>query len=323
MEKRRFDRGLLDSILQRDEATLVGEYEKINRDTKINYICKCGNEYTKMMRYIFEESGALCKDCSMKHMIQTQKSSMMEKYGVTHPMYVEKFRNIVSEKLLNKTDEENKIIVEKRKQSLINHFGVEHHFKLPEKLEERKQNCIKKFGVEHHLQRDDILEKQRQTNREKRGVEYSLQSEDVKSKGIQTNIQKYGVEHPSQNQEIMEKTQKNAKKYKEFTMPSGEIRKVQGYEPFALKELLEVYTEDQIKTNRTEVPRISYEVEGKKRYHFPDIFIPHENKIVEVKSTWTYKCKEDNVLLKKKTCEDQGYVYEIWCFDGKGNKEVY
>ena len=106
----------------------------------------------------------------------------------------------------------------------------------------------------------------------------------------------------------------------EFVMPSGEVRKVQGYERFALTELLKTYTEDQLKTSTKNVPRFQYECNGKKRYHFPDIFIPHENKLVEVKSTWTFKCKADNVLLKKKTAEDLGYLYEIWCFDGKGKR---
>ncbi len=103
-------------------------------------------------------------------------------------------------------------------------------------------------------------------------------------------------------------------------MPSGAVRKVQGYEPFALKELIKIYSEEQIKTDRKDVPRVQYEVDRKKRYHFPDIFIPHENKLVEVKSTWTLKCKSDNIQLKKKACEEQGFLYEIWCFNPKGKR---
>ena len=103
-------------------------------------------------------------------------------------------------------------------------------------------------------------------------------------------------------------------------MPSGAIRKVQGYEPFALKELVKVYSEEQIKTDRKDVPRIQYEVDGNKKYYFPDIFIPHENKLVEVKSTWTYKSKTDNIQLKKAACEEQGFLCEIWCFNNKGER---
>jgi len=324
MPKRRFTKELLDEILQRDGATLIGEYEKITRDIPIKYKCKCGGEYNKMMRYIVEEAGALCKDCGMKHMVETQKKSMIDTYGASHPMLIPEFKKKQEETMIANYgvshNSHNPDTIQKRKDTLVEHFGVAHHLQLPEKVEERRETCRKKFGVDHHLQRDDILAKQRQTNLERRGVEYSLQSEEVKAKAIATNLLVYGVEHPSQNQEVMEKTQKNAKKYKKFKMPSGEIRKVQGYEPFALTDLLKVYTEEQIKTGCKNVPRIQYEVDGKESYHFPDIFIPHENKIVEVKSTWTYKCKTDNIQLKKKSAEEQGFLYEIWCYDRKGRK---
>ena len=162
------------------------------------------------------------------------------------------------------------------------------------------------------------MEKKNKTNQEKYGGNSPASSKAVREKMTNTLNKKYGVEHPNQDPNILEKAQK--KSWKQFTMPSGDVRKVQGYEPFALTDLLKTYNEDQIKTERKEVPRVSYEVDGKRKYHFPDIFIPHENKIVEVKSTWTYKCKEDNIQLKKKASEDEGYLYEIWCYDGKGNR---
>lgn len=324
MPKRRFTKELLDEILKRDNAILIGEHSKITRNILIKYKCKCGVEYQKMMRYIVEEAGALCKDCGTKHMVETQKKSMMDTYGASHPMFVPEFKKKQEESMIAtygvSHNSHNPDTIQKRKDTLIEHFGVAHHFQLPEKIEERRENCRKKFGVDHHLQRDDILEKQRQTNIERRGVEYSLQSDDVKAKSVATNLLIYGVEHPSQNQEVMERTQKNAKKYKEFKMPSGKIRKVQGYEPFALRDLLNVYTEDQITTDRKGIPRIQYEVNGKKKYYFPDIYIRHDNKIIEVKSTWTYKCKSDNIQLKKKATEDRGFVYEIWCYNGKGER---
>jgi hypothetical protein len=324
MPKRRFTKELLDTILQRDDATLIGEYEKITRDVSITYKCKCGEMYEKMMRYIVEEAGALCEECGKKHMVESMKKFMIDKYGAEHPMLVPEFKKKQEETMIAnygvRHNSMNPDTVKKRKDNYKNKYGVEHHFQLPEKIEERRQNCRERFGVDHHLQRDDILNKQRQTNIERRGVEYSLQSNDVKAKGIITNLERYGVEHPSQNQEVMERTQKNAKKYKEFTMPSGTIVKVQGYEPYALRDLLNIYTEDQIKVERKNVPRIKYADGEKTRYHFPDVFIPHENKIVEVKSTWTYRSKGDNVLLKKRCCEEQGYDYEIWVYNGKGKR---
>ena len=103
-------------------------------------------------------------------------------------------------------------------------------------------------------------------------------------------------------------------------MPSGTTRKVQGYEPFALDILLKQYTEEQIITNRKDVPRIKYTANEKDRYYFPDIFIPHENKLIEVKSTWTIRIHKDTNQLKKDMCIALGYNYEIWCFNTKGEK---
>lgn len=105
-------------------------------------------------------------------------------------------------------------------------------------------------------------------------------------------------------------------------MPSGTVRKVQGYEPFALDELLKIYTEDQIKTERKDIGSISYEMGGKVKYYFPDIAIPHENKIIEVKSVWTYKCKSDNIPQKAEATKAKGFIYEIWVYDQKGNRII-
>lgn len=93
------------------------------------------------------------------------------------------------------------------------------------------------------------------------------------------------------------------------------FRKVQGYEPFALNSLVKIYTEDQIKTDRKDVPRIKYLDGEKYRFHFPDIFIEHENKIIG-----TYKIKKDNVHLKANTAIAQGYLYEFWVYDEHANR---
>ena len=199
-------------------------------------------------------------------------------------------------------------------------LGVEYPGQSEEVKNKSKTTNIERYGKEYTFQSEDIKEKIKTTNVERYGVVSPLQNKEIMEKVKATNVERYGVEHPLQNNEIAECAQKNAKKYKSFEMPSGAVRKVQGYEPFALKILIKIYEEEQIKTDRKDVPRVHYEVDGKNKYHFPDIFIPHENKLIEVKSTWTLKCKADNIQLKKKACEEQGFLYEIWCFDGKGNR---
>lgn len=68
-EKVKYDRALLDKVLERDGATLVGNseaYEKLNSDLKINYKCLCGNITSKVFRSIYKLPGAICNDCYSK-----------------------------------------------------------------------------------------------------------------------------------------------------------------------------------------------------------------------------------------------------------------
>jgi hypothetical protein len=118
----------------------------------------------------------------------------------------------------------------------------------------------------------------------------------------------------------------NEKMCKEYKMPSGNIIKIQGYENYALNELItNNIDETDIITGAKNVPEIWYLDSGdKKRRHFVDIFIPSQNKCIEVKSTWTLKKQKDIVFLKQTKAKEMGYLYEIWIYDNKGNKvELY
>ena len=49
-------------------------------------------------------------------------------------------------------------------------------------------------------------------------------------------------------------------------MPSGEIRRIQGYENFALDELIKIYSEDNIKTGKKNIPRVKINTSLKDEY---------------------------------------------------------
>jgi DNA-directed RNA polymerase subunit RPC12/RpoP len=86
-----------------------------------------------------------------------------------------------------------------------------------------------------------------------------------------------------------EKNEGSKVRYKDYTLPSGKVIKIQGYENMALDELVQHFSEDDLVTKRTEVPEMKYELNGKIGSYFPDIYIKSENLIIEVKSSWTYK----------------------------------
>jgi hypothetical protein len=57
-----------------------------------------------------------------------------------------------------------------------------------------------------------------------------------------------------------------------------------------------------------------------KHRHYVDIFIPSQNKCIEVKSTWTSEKKKDTIFLKQNAAKELGYNYEIWVYNRKGIK---
>lgn len=109
-------------------------------------------------------------------------------------------------------------------------------------------------------------------------------------------------------------------KYKKYETPSGQCWNVQGFEPFALDELFKKYKENEITIDRQDVPRIKYLEDGKNRYYFPDIYIPSENLIIEVKSSWTYKLHPKKIILKREATIAAGYKYEMWIYSPNGKR---
>jgi hypothetical protein len=184
-----------------------------------------------------------------------------------------------------------------------------------------KNLFLEKYGG-HPSQNINIKQKMKKTNLIKYGTECSLNNIEVRNKCINNNLLKYGVEYPNQNLEIAEKHSKTSYNKKEYTFPSGKIITVQGFEKFALDFLLnnENINENDICSGCKNVPTIWYNDEtGKKHRHYVDIFIPSQNKCIEVKSTWTAEKKKDCIFLKQNAAKELGYNYEIWVYDRKGN----
>jgi hypothetical protein len=201
-------------------------------------------------------------------------------------------------------------------------YGVKNISQLEEIKNKKKETTLKNYGVEHNSQSQEIKNKKVKTCLENNGVEHPQQSVYIRNKSKQKTLINYGVEHPQQCEEIMEKTFKKAYKVKTFKFKSGKEIICQGYEPFALEELIKNnIDESDIITGCKNVPSIWYNDEiNKKHRHYVDIFIPSLNKCIEVKSTWTIKNKKANIFNKQKAAKELGYEYEIWVYDNKGNK---
>ncbi len=105
-------------------------------------------------------------------------------------------------------------------------------------------------------------------------------------------------------------------KYKEFTLPSGKMVKLQGYEPQVLIELLRTLLEEDIiigaKNIREVTGLISYiGLDNRVHTYIPDFYIKSNNTIIEVKSKWTFEKDKEKNLLKQQACLSKGFNFEF------------
>ena len=207
---------------------------------------------------------------------------------------------------------------EKMKMTSLKKYGVENPFQSDIVKDKIKNTNIKKYGFEKAFQHEDIIEKMKKTCLEKYGVEHSAQNEDIKHKMKNTIMLKYGVKHALQCEEIYDKYIKSCYNYKDYVFPSGKIIKTQGYENLALDILLQDnISEDDIQTGYKNVSAIWYEYENNQCRYYTDIFIPSQNKCIEVKSDFTFYKEEQKNLAKQLATKSLGYLCEIWIFNGK------
>jgi hypothetical protein len=103
--------------------------------------------------------------------------------------------------------------------------------------------------------------------------------------------------------------------YKSYEIKyNEEIIKVQGYERYVLPELLKKYDRKNLKIG-FENKGILYKFEGKNRLYIPDVYIISENKIIEVKSTYTFKLDKKKNLAKREQCIKEGYYFDFYIWD--------
>jgi hypothetical protein len=318
--------------------------------SKIPLNCtQCEKETLKLFFYMIKTKKALCKNCITINSLPLQKKTMLKKYGVEHPSQSDEMKAKIKKTFICNWGVDNPaktdIVKEKIKRTNIERYGVEYMMHVPEfkqKMIETNNNnygCptvlmnesiknkikntnIERYGCDNVFKNKKIYAQSLDTMQQKYGVEYPLQHKSIKEKTKQTCLKKYGVENPIQNPEISEKQLNSMFSTKQYTMPSGNIIKYQGYENFAFDELIKNgINENDIINSRKDVPIIFYQDEfNKKRRHFVDIFIKSDNLCIEVKSEYTIKINSDKIYAKKTAAENLGYKYEIWCYTKSGQR---
>jgi hypothetical protein len=252
------------------------------------------------------------------------KKTNMERRGVEYPTQSKDVKEKVKKTNIERRGVEyptqSQDVREKVKKTNIERRGVEYPTQSQDVREKSKQTNLKIRGVENPSQSQEVKEKVKQTNLEKRGVEYSIQSDEIKEKIKKTCLMRYGFENIMHNPIMAEKVFKNRFKRKPFEFPSGKIVKVQGYEPFCLRDLLnQKIDENDIVTDIKLVPVVWWEdKENKKHRYYTDIYIKSQDKCIEVKSDYTFEKEKEEVFCKQKAVKQMGKECEIWIYNRKG-----
>ena len=263
-------------------------------------------------------------------------------FGTDAPMQNEdvkqKFRDTCMEKFGEEHPSRNPEVREKTRQTCIKNFGYDSPFENPEikaKIQERwdrdygghpmyneevkakiQERWDRDYGG-HPMYNEEIKAKvQEKWDRNYGG--HPMYSEEVKQRMRETCIKKFGYPYAMQNPEVASKNRQSSFLRKSYEFPSGRVIYILGYEHFCINDLLdEGYCEYDIETTE-DMPEIWYIFENQKHRYYPDIYIPCENKIIEIKSTYTFEKEEEINMLKGKACIDEGYEFEIRVYGRKG-----
>ena len=86
----------------------------------------------------------------------------------------------------------------------------------------------------------------------------------------------------------------------------------QGYEDVAWKVLLSTLKETEITNDPKLIPTFIYEWEGKTHRYYPDLYVETQRRIIEVKSTYTYRTELGKNRAKRDQVMADGYTFEFW-----------
>jgi hypothetical protein len=152
---------------------------------------------------------------------------------------------------------------------------------------------------------------------EKYGSEYFITSQKYR----EIMLEKYGAESAMQCPELFRKAQSSSFCRKPYISPDGKTFMVLGYEGIAMDDILK---KEGIKTfyagEDKEIPVFQYIGDDDKTHsYYPDVYIPEENRVIEIKSVYTYNRDPEKTLCKALKVSES-HLFELRLYNS--HKEV-
>lgn len=268
----------LRSDVKKSGHTFISE-----ENDRIIFECgSCGKESATSTSNV-KENGKTCQYCQNEQRKNKNVKEEVESLGYVFVSY-ENNKNLVVE--CRFCEDGLKLSLNdlrKRKPDCTNCSGVK-----------RKETNMKLYGVDNYFKRPGFVEEMR-----------------TLCQGI------YGVDHPMQVPEIFSKNIASSYRRKSYTDANGKTWKILGYENFAIDYEVKCRTKF-LAGDDENIPHIRYLKEsGRYGTYFPDLYVPDNNRLVEVKSKWTYKL-DPAILLKANACINAGYIYDLRVYGRNG-----
>ena len=241
--------------------------------TGITPICECGRPKT-----FYQKTETYANSCGSKKCVGISISQTKEKWTTD-----QKLQDSINKKESAKfrTSEQKHRSIEKAKATFKEKYGVEWISQSLIQKSKSQQTKLARYGSTTYNNSVQSQEK----NKNKTVNEHNI----INNKRRQTNLERYGVENCFLKPEIRSKSAKSNSEGRDFILPSGKNIKVRGYEDRAITKLLETYHESELIVHDMFLPYslpmfefVNVNLHTSKYY--PDIYIPKENKIIEVKS---------------------------------------
>jgi len=193
-------------------------------------------------------------------------------------------------------------IKEKKKRTLLKHYGVTHQSKSEIVKERKKLTTMIHYGVENPFQSEEIKKKIKQTNLERYGVENPFQSEEIKYKIKQYLLQEYGIENPLQSNIIKEKIkQTNTERYgAEWPTQSQHVKDIIKTKSKEIQEKIYQTKKSNHSFNSSKIEQdfkkwldehgVNYKYQYRsEKYPFAcDFYFPDKDLYLEIQGNWTH-----------------------------------
>lgn len=260
---------------------------------------------------------------------------------------------LLSKMKLSWSQERNEEINARRRATSREKYGVDfvgQDSAVKAKIAESNKRIVDNSGL---TSKELQQKKARKTKIERYGDEFynnneqiskSKQRHDVERKNEITELRratcmkKYGVPNHLMRPEMKSKNASANASLKTAILPSGKEISYQGFEFLAIKHLLSSgYEEDDFLLSNPHsrslnaIPFFEYlNLNNSRLRYYPDIFIPSENRIIEVKSRWWYdangragyESRIENNRRKAEAAKAAGYHFEFWVFNSPNDFEV-